>query len=164
MPTAIKTEPRIGVSTGSLAGVTEILNTLLADEQVLYAKTRNYHWNVTGPRFHDLHIFLEQQYEALEDIADEVAEYIRQLDRNALGTMTEYLDRTRLGEEPGNYPESKKMVHHLLEDHESIIRNLRVDLETCTEKYHEVGATDFLTALMEKHQKMAWMLRSMLES
>ncbi|MEZ4547162.1 MAG: hypothetical protein R3B51_05310 [Thermodesulfobacteriota bacterium] len=48
-------------------------------------------------------------------------------------------------------------------DHEAIIRKLRVDLEKDREKYKDMGTSDFLTALMEKHEKMAWMLRSNLE-
>ena len=58
-------------------GVVEILNTLLSDEYVLYTKTRNYHWNVVGPRFNDLHKFFEAQYETLNEIVDAVAERTR---------------------------------------------------------------------------------------
>ena len=56
----------IGISDGDRQAVVDILNTLLADEFLLYVKTRNYHWNVTGPQFHDLHKFFEAQYEKLD--------------------------------------------------------------------------------------------------
>ena len=52
------------------------------------------------------------------------------------------------------------MIEHLLADHESITRRMRVDLETCTEKHRDAGTTDFLTGLLGKHEKMAWMLRA----
>jgi starvation-inducible DNA-binding protein len=55
------------------------------------------------------------------------------------------------------------MIANLLADHETIIRHLRVDLETCSDKYHDMGTNDFLTGLMEQHEKMAWMLRAFLE-
>ncbi len=55
------------------------------------------------------------------------------------------------------------MISNLLADHEAMIRNLRVDLETCADKYHDIGTNDFLTGLMEKHEKMTWMLRAFLE-
>ena len=55
------------------------------------------------------------------------------------------------------------MIANLLGDHEAIIRQLRSDLETCADKYHDIGTSDFLTGLMEQHEKMAWMLRAFLE-
>ena len=55
------------------------------------------------------------------------------------------------------------MIAVLLADHERIIQSLRADLETVQSKYHDVGTCDFLTGLMEKHEKMAWMLRAYLQ-
>ena len=57
----------IDLSEEQRASVVKILNTLLSDEYLLYTKTRNYHWNVTGPQFNDLHKFFEAQYEALDE-------------------------------------------------------------------------------------------------
>ncbi|MBE9048501.1 aldo/keto reductase [Pleurocapsales cyanobacterium LEGE 10410] len=55
------------------------------------------------------------------------------------------------------------MVARLVQDHEQIIRNLREDVDRCSEEYHDEGTADFLTELMEQHEEMAWMLRSFLE-
>src|SRR5436305_8692210 len=63
-----------GLEREHLQGIVDTLNKLLADEHVLYIRTRTYHWNVVGPRFHSLHEFLEQQYEAIAEIIDEIAE------------------------------------------------------------------------------------------
>jgi starvation-inducible DNA-binding protein len=155
--------PNIGLVDEARQGVVAMLNTVLADEYVLYTKTRNYHWNVVGLQFNDLHKFFEDQYNALNDIVDTVAERARALGGNAMGTLTEFLKSTRLQEESGDYPEARRMLANLLADHEALIRHLRVDLETCAEKYHDVGTNDFLTGLMEQHEKMAWMLRAFLE-
>jgi starvation-inducible DNA-binding protein len=155
--------PNIGLSNQQREGVVAILNTLLADEYVLYTKTRNYHWNVTGPQFHDLHKFFESQYEALDDIVDDVAERARSLGGWATGTLAEFSQQTRLSEHPGQYPNARTMISNLLADHEVIIRQLRADLETCAEKHHDAGTSDFLTGLMEQHEKTAWMLRAFLE-
>ena len=56
-------KPDTGMADKDRDAVVAILNTLLADEAVLYTKTRNYHWNVTGPQFNDPHKFFEAQYE-----------------------------------------------------------------------------------------------------
>lgn len=153
----------IGLSDQDRKGVIDILNTLLADEYVLYTMTRNYHWNVIGPQFHDLHKFFEGQYEELNDVVDDVAERARSLGASAIGSLSEFLKRTRLKEPFGASVSALEMVKTLLLGHDAIIQSLRVDLETCADKYHDIGTNDFLTGLMERHEKMAWMLRAMLE-
>lgn len=153
--------PNIGLKPNALTGVVEILRPLLADEFVLYTKTRNCHWNVTGPQFYDLHKFFEAQYEELDEIVDEVAERTRSLGGRAEGSLTEFLKSTRLKELTGATPTAPQMAELLLADHEAIIRFLREDLETCHSKYNDAGTQDFLTGMMEQHEKMAWMLRAM---
>ena len=154
----------IGLSEEQCDGVVKILNSLLSDEYLLYTKTRNYHWNVLGPQFNDLHKFFEEQYTELTEVVDDVAERARSLGGWAFGTLQEFAQHTRLKEHPGHYPNAREMIGNLLADHETIIRQLRMDLETCAERYHDMGTNDFLTGLMEKHEKMAWMLRAFLEA
>ena len=153
-------KPNIGIGDDNRHAVIEILNTLLADEYLLYTKTRNYHWNVVGPQFNDLHKFFETQYEALDDVVDDVAERARSLDGHALGTLAELGKRARLKERPGKYPEAKAMLADLLGDYEALIRYLRADVATTMDKHGDAGTSYFLTGLMEKHEKMAWMLRA----
>jgi starvation-inducible DNA-binding protein len=152
----------IGLSPKERDGVCRILTVLQSDEYLLYTKTRKYHWNVTGLNFSELHKFFEGQYEALDDIIDDVAERARALGGISAGTMKEFLDNTRLKEQPGKNPEAEAMIANLLTDHEHIIQSLRADLETVQTKYHDAGTCDFLTGIMEQHEKMAWMLRAYL--
>jgi len=166
MATDILKQPaatHIGIDEKNRAGTVQLLNHLLADEYVLYTKTRYYHWNVTGPRFHTLHLFFETQYEALDEIIDQVAERVRQLGFFALGTLEQFNKITRLSENFGEVPPADQMIQNLLDDHETVIRQLRTDLEKASDNYHDVGTNDFLTALMEQHEKMAWMLRAHLQ-
>ncbi len=155
-------KPNIGLSEESREAVCKILNTLLADEYVLYTKTRNYHWNVRGHQFNDLHKFFQEQYEQLAEIIDEVAERVRMLGGRSNGSLTEFIKTSRLKETPGEFPDSLTMVEKLLNDHESIIRTTREDVDACDERYDDVGTSDFLTGIMELHEKNAWMLREFL--
>ena len=149
-------KPNIGLSDSQMQGGVDVLNALLSDEYVLYTKTRNYHWNVYGPQFNELHKFFEEQYKELDEIIDEVAERARTLGGWAAGTLTEFLENTRLDEEQNEYPDAARMLSNLVADHESVIRALRVDLTT-------EGMENFLSDLLERHEKMAWMLRAFLE-
>ena len=157
-------KPNIGLSEEQCVGVAKILDILLSDEYVLYTKTRNYHWNVLGPQFNDLHKFFEEQYTELTQIVDDTAERSRALGVWAFGTLTEFSQHARLSEHPGQYPQAREMTANLLADHETIIRQLRIDSEVCAEKYHDMGTNDFLIGLMKQHEKMAWMLRAFLQA
>jgi|DewCreStandDraft_2_1066082.scaffolds.fasta_scaffold28110_2 starvation-inducible DNA-binding protein len=150
----------IGLTEAQREGVCRVLQALLADEFVLYTKARNYHWNVIGPQFHDLHKLFEEQYEALSDMVDEVAERIRTLGGVAPGTLEEFRKAARLREEPGVVPPALQMVRNLASDHEAIVRQLRQDIPVVQDQHNDVGTADFLTGLMEKHEKYAWMLRA----
>ena len=152
----------IAIPEGARQTVVEILNTLLADEYLLYTKTRNYHWNVTGLQFNDLHKFFEAQYEELNEFVDEVAERARQLGGRAYGTLAEFVKVARLTEAPEAVPAARDMIATLLADHEAVIRSLRADIGPVTDTYQDIGTSDFLTGLLEKHEKMAWMLRAFL--
>jgi len=153
-------KPNLDLADAARSAVTDILNRLLSDEYVLLTKTRNYHWNVTGPQFNDLHKFFEAQYDELNDLVDEVAERARQLGGRAFGTLAEFTKSSTLVEQPGVSPQAAEMIRTLLADHEAIIRALRAAIGPVAEKHGDVGTSDFLTGLLEKHEKMAWMLRA----
>lgn len=152
----------IGLSREDARGVVQLLYTLLADEFLLYTKTRNYHWNVTGPHFGSLHRLFEEQYKELNLVVDDVAERIRALGGWSPGTLQEFLRYARLGEEPGKRPDYRTMIADLTADHEALARHLRRDLGTCEEQYHDAVTSNFLQGLVERHEKTAWMLRALL--
>jgi starvation-inducible DNA-binding protein len=153
----------IGISNANVQGVTAILKRLLADEHVLYTRLRNYHWNLVGMAFGPLHAMFQEQYEALADDIDDIAERIRMLGQPAPGTMTEFTQLATLSERPGELPDDHGMVAQLVSDYEAIIRHLRKDLRACDEQYDDMGTSDFLTGLMAKHEKSAWLLRAHIE-
>jgi starvation-inducible DNA-binding protein len=156
-------KPNIEIPDNDRAAIVDILNQLLSDEYVLYTKTRNYHWNVVGLQFDDPQRFFEVQYEALDEIVDDVAERARSLGGRAFGTLAEFAKHARLTERPEERLDARGMLADLLGDHETLVRQLRGDLEAAVEKYRDAGTSDFLTGLMEKHEKMAWMLRAFVE-
>ncbi|MBK8021670.1 MAG: DNA starvation/stationary phase protection protein [Chloroflexi bacterium] len=155
--------PDIALSDSARQKVCEILNRRLSDTVVLYFKSRNYHWNVTGIHFAELHEMFEEQYDQLEEAMDEIAERVRQLGGLAFGTLQEVTANATLTETPGERPSAEGMLRNLLADHESTIRALRQDAETA-DKLGDMGTNDFLIGLMQDHEKIAWFLRAHLES
>ncbi len=152
----------IGITDKNKEAVAAILNELLADEHVLYIKTRNYHWNYEGDNFMEMHKFYEGQYQELEEIVDEVAERIRALGHYAEGRLKDYLRLTHLQEQDYT-AEQTEQLKNLLADHESIIINIRKVADKIDSTYKDAGSSDFVTGLMKQHEKMAWMIRSYLK-
>ena len=152
-------KPNIGITDKNLKNSTDILSVLLSDEMILYVKTRKFHWNVSGDSFMELHKLFQNQYTELEETIDLVAERISKLGGKTIGTMKEFSKLTRLKESPDNYPHQKEMIKELLNDHESLIVELRKDIEESDAKNKDMGTTDFLTGLMQQHETTAWTLR-----
>lgn len=153
----------IGISPANLQAVASELSKLLADEFVLYTKTRNAHWNVEGTDFHSMHVFFEQQYDQLDEIMDSVAERIRQLGHYAPATLKSFLNLTHLTEQLGERNDSQGFIKELLIDHENIIIFLRENINKFANEYGDAGTSDYITGLMEDHEKMAWFLRAHLK-
>ena len=150
----------LGLDPNQISKVTAILSGTLADCIVLQTKTRNFHWNVKGKHFSELHAFFEDQYKQLDAAADEIAERIRQLGVDSPGSLKQFLALTSLEEATGS-PDEISMLAQLLTDHETLVRSLRKNVEE-TASLGDAGNSDFLTGLLQAHEKMAWMLRSYL--
>lgn len=156
------TNDGIGIPDQDLREGARVLTQLLADEHVLFHKLRNYHWNVRGLHFSELHGLFEGQYELIGKRIDEAAERIRQLGYPAPATMTEFLQLTGLSEHPGDYSNASVMIGNILEDHELLARYIRREIEAESGSQLDIGTIDFLTGLLRDHEKMAWMLRATL--
>jgi starvation-inducible DNA-binding protein len=155
---------RIGITEPNRQEVATVMAKILADETVLYIKTKNAHWNIEGADFYDKHKFFETQFGQLDELIDSVAERIRSIGHYAPATLKSYLDLTHLTEQTREKNDSQGFIKELLADHESIIVILREHIKSIANEFHDAGTSDFLTGLMETHEKMAWFLRSHLKN
>lgn len=149
----------IGISEKNLHKSVIQLSSLLSNEMMLYVKTRKFHWNVSGESFMELHKLYESQYKQIEESIDEIAERIGKLGENTIGTMKEFTEFATIKEHAGTYTNSKDSLGELLSDHQTVIVELRKNIEDSAEKNKDAGTVDFLTGLMEQHETMAWILR-----
>ncbi len=151
----------IGIPDEHLRVVGLELNKLLADEVILFIKTRNYHWNYQGSSFKEMHSFYESQSSELDDIMDETAERIRTIGHYAAGRLVDYLKLATLVESQST-SEQVNELNQLLNDHETIITNLRRLIPLFADEHKDIGTSDFITQLLVRHEKMAWMIRAYL--
>lgn len=153
-------KPNIGITEKNCKGSINFLNSCLADANILYIKLRKFHWNVKGDNFMELHTLFESHYNQVAESIDEIAERVSQLGGVAIGTTSEFSGLSSLKENPGKNPANNMdMVKELLADHESVIRSLRDGIDKLDEEFKDAGSADFVTRLMQGHEKMAWTLR-----
>ena len=152
-------KPNIGLTEKNLQAITAMLTLVFADSMLLYSKTRKFHWNVKGESFMELHKLFEDQYRLLENNIDEVAERISQLGEKTIGTMKEFIENSTLKESPKEYASQKNMLEELLEKHEQLVTEFRDYIPVFENDNNDIGSADFITGLLQQHEKMAWILR-----
>ena len=152
----------IGIDEKERKIVAEGLGQLLADTYSLYLKTHNFHWNVVGPRFRELHLMFEEQYTELATAVDDIAERIRTLGFPAPGTYSEYARLSAIEETPG-VPAAEAMIRILTEDNETVVRTARRILPLAQDADDESTAS-LIADRMAVHEKTAWMIRSLLDA
>lgn len=134
---------------------------LMADTYVLYLKTQNFHWNVTGESFFMLHAAFEKQYEELAEAIDVLAERLRALKVQAPGTFNQFQKIAGIKANE-NIPAAQEMVLELLGDHEHLANELQEMIENAEEEGDQ-STMDLMIERQTHHQKVAWMLRSSLK-
>lgn len=164
MPNKIQAEfsenINIGIETKDRKTVCKSLSKLLADSYLLYLKTQNYHWNVTGKMFQSLHVLFEGQYKDLAEAVDIIAERIRALGEFAPGSFSSFVKLTSIKEE-SNIPTAEEMIHNLVQGNEAIVASAR-NIIQLTEECEDDVTADLMVSRMQIHEKNAWMLRSMI--
>lgn len=134
------------------------LNALLADAAVFRYKVQNYHWNVRGRQFFDLHEQFEEMYNAWTTHLDDIAERVRAKEASPLPTLARCLEHTRIAEEEGT-PDAKRMVENLVADLLAIHKEVREvidDAETASDR----TTVNLLDDIGDEIQKKVWMLRA----
>jgi starvation-inducible DNA-binding protein len=140
----------------------DLLNKLLANEYVLYTKTLNFHWNVKGKLFGELHKLFETQYEQLLAIVDVVAEQIKMLGFHTIASLQEFMKLKTISEEPFMVTDDTEMLKTLTALHQEVIKQIRSILTEMASS-NNYALENILQEILAKHEKTHWMLKSHLE-
>jgi len=156
--------PDIGLEEADLNGVNVLLSKALGSVYTLGAKTKKYHWNITGQEFQQLHELFDEQYSILQTIVDDIAEYIRSYGAMSPGTLEEFQQLSVIEEKAGYNPPAFEMVADLVADYEQLMRMFREHSQLAVNEYNDVQAEDLYIGFMHTLSKQAWFLRSHLEN
>lgn len=149
----------IGINSADREKIAEGLKHLLADSYTLYLQTHNFHWNVSGPQFRELHLMFEEHYNELAVAVDDIAERIRTLDVAAPGTYKEFARLSSISEVEG-VPSAEDMVDILTKGHEQVVKTSREVLKVAQAADDESTAA-LVSDRMRIHEKTSWMLRAL---
>ncbi|AQQ68326.1 Dps family protein [Microbulbifer agarilyticus] len=148
----------IGIGEKDREKIADGLKCLLADSYTLYLQTHNFHWNVTGRLFRELHLMFEEQYTELATAVDDIAERIRTLDVVAPGTYKAFSELSSI-KEVEDVPAAEEMVRILTQGHEQVVKTCRDVLKAAQDADDESTAA-LVSDRMREHEKTAWMLRA----
>ncbi len=154
----MKTYKKLGFESEETKEVVKNLNLLLANLHVHYQKLRNYHWNVTGADFFDIHETTEAEYNEVILEIDEIAERIRVFGATPISTLKEYLEVSEI-KETGTELESTEMVKEILRDQE-VLLSFMVETIEAARAIGDISTDDLVTGFMKRREKMHWMLTS----
>ncbi|SNS02638.1 starvation-inducible DNA-binding protein [Belliella buryatensis] len=137
------------------------LNELLANYEIYYQNLRNFHWNVTGPNFFELHAKFEELYNAANLGIDEVAERILTLGIRPLSSFEEYINHAAI-KEAKEIHEAKEMVEIVRDNLNTLLSLEREVLEIAAEQNDE-GTVSMMSEYITGKEKVVWMLSAYLK-
>ena len=134
------------------------LNEFLADLNVFYRKLQNYHWNVKGKDFFVLHEKLEEYYDKINEEIDEIAEHILTLDKQPLGNMKDYLEKTCIEEAKNAKIEGEIVLDKVLKDYETLLQKA-MTIKKLADEHHIYATSSLIDEYILEYSKIIWMLK-----
>ncbi len=141
--------------------ISGILRELLADVFVLYVKTKNFHWHMTGRHFRDYHLLLDEQADQIFAMTDDIAERARKIGGSTIRSIGDITRRQRLTDNDEDKVAPSKMIAELRDDNIELTRYLRAAHELC-EKFNDVATTSLIENWIDQTERRTWFLHEVL--
>jgi starvation-inducible DNA-binding protein len=145
------------LSAAGVKKISEALNGLLADTFVLYVKTKNFHWHVSGPHFRSYHLLLDEQGTEIYDTTDVIAERVRKLGGTTLRSIGDIARHQSLADNDAEFVAPLDMLRELMSDNKKTIAAMRKIHEIC-DKYDDVATASLLENFIDAAEKRNWFL------
>lgn len=137
------------------------LRQLLADVFVLYVKTKNFHWHISGRHFRDYHLLLDEHAEQIFDMIDEIAERARKIGGTTLRSISDISKHQRLEDNNKESVSPEEMLSELRADNLELTRLLRQTHELC-DRHSDVATTSLIETWIDQTERRTWFLSEIL--
>jgi starvation-inducible DNA-binding protein len=148
---------RTDISSESVIEISAALSILLADIFVLYLKTKNFHWHMSGPHFRDYHLLLDEHGDQLFAMTDDIAERVRKVGGTTLRSIGQIARTTRIADNDADYVTPKDMLSELWEDNKALVRYMK-SVHVLCDDVGDVASASFLENWIDQAQRRAWFL------
>ncbi|MDJ0449558.1 MULTISPECIES: DNA starvation/stationary phase protection protein [Methylocystis] len=145
------------LSPEATATLADSINRLVADAYVLYVKTKNFHWHVSGPNFRDFHEMLDEQSEQILESIDPLAERVRKLGQPTLKSLGQILELASLRENQKDFVSPYEMLVELMNDNISIAKSMREAHGVCDD-WDDVATSSLIEQYLDETEKRTWFL------
>jgi len=142
---------------GATDKISAALNTLLADAFALYVKTKNFHWHVSGRHFHDYHVMLDEQSEAIFATTDQLAERVRKIGGATLRSIGHIAKLQTIQDNNEQYVPPREMLRELMEDNKHMAAAMRKAHKLCDEN-EDSGTAGLLETFIDETERRTWFL------
>jgi starvation-inducible DNA-binding protein len=133
------------------------LNTLLADAFALYLKTKNFHWHISGRHFHDYHLMLDEQSDAIFATTDQLAERVRKLGGSTLKSIGQVAKHQTIKDNDEDYVPPREMLRELMEDNKHVAAAMRKAHKLCDD-HEDSGTASLLEQFIDETERRTWFL------
>ena len=137
--------------------ISAALNTLLADAFALYVKTKNFHWHVSGRHFHDYHVMLDEQSEAIFATTDQIAERVRKIGGYTLRSIGQIGQLQSIQDNNEEYVPPREMLRELMEDNKHMAAAMRKARQLADEN-EDSGTAGLLETFIDETERRTWFL------
>jgi starvation-inducible DNA-binding protein len=145
------------LSAEATAALAERINRLVADAYVLYIKTKNFHWHVSGPNFRDFHEMLDEQSEQILESIDPLAERSRKLGQPTLKSLAQIIELASLRENEKEFVSPYEMLVELMNDNVAIAKSMREAHDVCDD-WNDVATASLIEQYLDETEKRTWFL------
>ncbi len=156
-----KTFDKLGFNQEEAGEIVGALNLLLANYAIVYQKIRNYHWNVVGDDFFEIHEKLEEEYTAASEAIDQIAERVRILGFRPLSTYAEFLEHADI-EEPKGAVKSSDMMPDVVSDFQTLL-SFMIDVADVATEFGDLGTETLMRSMVTDLEKKNWMYSAYLQ-
>lgn len=141
--------------------LTAALNGALADHLALFVKTKNFHWHVAGPRFHDLHLLFDSQAQQILSVTDAIAERVRKNDADTLTSIGAIAGATQIADQDSTSLDADKMVKELRDDNAKLVVRLK-EVKDAAEEAGDNATSGIVDEWTDFAEERVWFLREIL--
>jgi starvation-inducible DNA-binding protein len=141
----------------AVEAITGAMRELLADVFVLYMKTKNFHWHMSGPHFRDYHLLLDEHAEQIFAMTDDIAERTRKIGGTTLHSIGDIARHQRLKDNDQEFVAPEDMLAELSADNQALTRSLRAKHKIC-EQHHDVATTSLIETWIDQAERRIWFL------